>query len=477
MNRISDRLFSWIEPEAIEPQALEQAQRLSRMPFVFGHVALMPDCHLGKGATVGSVIATDGAIIPAAVGVDIGCGMIAVETNLAAGELPDSLEALRSGIEDRIPTGIGDRGRNVQLTPGVRARMDAWARDRDSADRTDASWPKQIGTLGGGNHFIEVCLDERDRVWLVLHSGSRGVGNKMAERHMKVAATLMTDMRIQLDDPDLSYLPETLPEFEDYMRDLHWAQDFARLNREEMMDRVIAALVVAVPHARRGRPHQLPPQLHAAGDPLRPRGLGHAQGRDPDEEGPARRDPGLDGNAELHRLGPAATRESFESAPHGAGRRMSRTQARKRFTLDDLAARMEGIACRVRPSLLDEHPDSYKDIDMVIDRSSDLVRGRARAATGPQRQGRLTRRAGDAPLDARTPPGIPGASSFAAVRGETPPGAISRGRSGRGSSPCSTPPRSPARTSPARRRRRRPRRARGAGSSNRRPGRRACPST
>ncbi len=372
MNRITDRLFSWIEPEAIEPQALEQAERLSRMPFVFEHVALMPDCHLGKGATVGSVIATDGAIIPAAVGVDIGCGMIAVETNLGAAELPDSLDPLRSGIEARIPTGIGERGRNSQLSPGVRARMDAWARDRDSADRTDASWPQQMGSLGGGNHFIEICLDERDRVWLVLHSGSRGVGNKMAERHMKVAASLMAAMRIRLDDPDLSYLPATYPQFGEYIRDLHWAQDFARLNREEMMDRVIAALVAAVPHAaevdRINCHHNFTQQETHYGREVWVTRKGAIQM----QKGQRGVIPGSMGTRSYIVSG-LGNREAFESAPHGAGRRMSRAQARKRFTLEDLAARMEGIACRVRPSLLDEHPDSYKDVDMVIDRSRELV--------------------------------------------------------------------------------------------------------
>ena len=373
MNRITDRLYSWIEPTAIEPQAMEQAERLSRMPFIHRHVALMPDCHLGKGATVGSVIATDGAIIPAAVGVDIGCGMIAVETNLGAAELPDSLEALRADVESRIPTGIGERGRNSRLSPGVRSRLEAWAKDRASADRTDASWPQQMGTLGGGNHFIEVCLDERDRVWLVLHSGSRGVGNKMAERHMKVAASLMRALSIKLEDPDLSYLPETLPEFADYIRDLHWAQDFARLNRDEMMDRLTAALRAEIPHAaevdRINCHHNFTQQETHFGREVWVTRKGAIQMK----SGQRGVIPGSMGTRSYIVSG-LGNPEAFESAPHGAGRRMSRTQARKQFTLDDLAARMTGIACRVRPSLLDEHPDSYKDVDMVIDRSRDLVR-------------------------------------------------------------------------------------------------------
>lgn len=372
MNKINERLLSWIEPEAIEPQAMEQATRLSKMPFIFGHVALMPDCHLGKGATVGSVIATDGAIIPAAVGVDIGCGMVAVETNLSAGDLPDSLDSLRADIEQRIPTGIGDRGRNADLSPGVVARMSAWAGDRDSADRTDASWPHQMGTLGGGNHFIEVCLDERDRVWLVLHSGSRGVGNKMANRHMKVAEKLMSTMFIKLDDPDLSYLPQGVPQFWDYIRDLLWAQAFARHNRDEMMDRLLAALVAAVPHAaeveRINCHHNFTQEERHFGKTVWLTRKGAIQMK----AGQKGVIPGSMGTRSFIVSG-LGNRAAFESAPHGAGRRMSRSQARKQFTLDDLTARMEGIACRVRPSLLDEHPDSYKDVDMVIDRSKDLV--------------------------------------------------------------------------------------------------------
>jgi tRNA-splicing ligase RtcB len=372
MEKITDKLLTWIEPEAIEPQALEQAGRLSRLPFVFRHVALMPDCHLGKGATVGSVIATDGAIIPAAVGVDIGCGMVAVETNLRASDLPDSLDRLRADIETRIPTGIGDRGRNHRLTPGAKDRIERWLKDRESADRTDPSWPGQLGSLGGGNHFIEVCLDERDVVWLVLHSGSRGVGNRMANRHMKIAAGLMKTAGVRLEDPDLAYLPQQFPEFGAYIRDLHWAQDFARMNRDEMMDRVMAALVAAVPHAaERDRidcHHNFTQQEEHFGRRVWITRKGAIQM----EAGQRGVIPGSMGTRSYIVSG-KGNRDAFKSAPHGAGRRMSRAQARKRFTVDDLSARMEGIACRVRPSLVDEHPDSYKDVDMVIDRSKDLV--------------------------------------------------------------------------------------------------------
>jgi tRNA-splicing ligase RtcB len=188
MHRIGPKIASWLEPEEIEPEALKQLERTARLPFVAPHVAVMPDCHLGIGATVGSVIATDGAIVPAAVGVDIGCGMIAVRTNLTASDLPDDLSALRARIERAIPTGVGTRGRNHRLSPGARERIEALGGTgaRQYSD-VDPTWPQQLGSLGGGNHFIEVSLDERDTVWLVLHSGSRGIGNKLATRHIKAA--------------------------------------------------------------------------------------------------------------------------------------------------------------------------------------------------------------------------------------------------------------------------------------------------
>ncbi len=371
-SRIAPKVMSWLEPEAIEPQALEQVRRIAALDFVRPHVAVMPDCHLGIGATVGSVIATDGAIIPAAVGVDIGCGMVALETNLAATDLPDSLEGLRRSIEDTIPTGIGDHGRNRGLSPSARARIDAWAGDRTAYDQVDKHWPYQLGSLGGGNHFIEVVLDERDRVWLVLHSGSRGIGNKLAMRHIGVAKELMKRGKVVLEDPDLAYFTEKQPEFSAYVKDLHWAQDFARLNREEMMDRLLAALVKAVPHAKEVRRinchHNFTQRETHFGRDVWVTRKGAIQMKK-GQEGVI---PGSMGTRSYIVKG-QGNADAFESAPHGAGRRMSRGEARRRFTMEDLEKRMEGITCRIRPSILDEHPDSYKDIDQVMERSGDLV--------------------------------------------------------------------------------------------------------
>ena len=374
MERIGPRIASWIEPEAIEPAALAQLERTARLPFVAPHVAVMPDCHLGIGATVGSVIATDGAIVPAAVGVDIGCGMIAVQTNLAAADLPDSLASLRTRIERAIPTGVGQRGRNHRIAPGARERVDALgAMGGRTYSDIDASWPEQLGSLGGGNHFLEVCLDEADRVWLVLHSGSRGIGNKLATRHIRAARRRMDANQVHLEDPDLASLEEGTPEFDAYMRDLHWAQEFARLNRDEMMDRLVAALREEVPQAaevdRINCHHNFTQREEHYGRTLWITRKGAIQMR----EGQRGVIPGSMGTRSYIVAG-RGNKESFESAPHGAGRRMSRTEARKRFDMKDLERRMEGIESRLRPSLLDEHPDSYKDIDEVMERSKDLVR-------------------------------------------------------------------------------------------------------
>jgi tRNA-splicing ligase RtcB len=373
MERIGPKIASWIEPEAIEPAARAQLERTARLPFVAPHVAVMPDCHLGIGATVGSVIATEGAIVPAAVGVDIGCGMVAVRTNLTAGELPDSLATLRARIERAVPTGVGKRGRNHRLSPGARARAAhlGGTSARAYAD-IDPTWPEQLGSLGGGNHFIEVCLDEADRVWLVLHSGSRGIGNKLAARHIKEARKQMDKGPVRLEDPDLASLQEGSPEFDAYMRDLHWAQEFARLNREEMMDRVVTALREEVPHAaevdRINCHHNFTQQEEHFGRTLWITRKGAIQMK----KGQRGVIPGSMGTRSYIVSG-RGNADAFESAPHGAGRRMSRGEARKRFTMEDLERRMSGIESRLRPSILDEHPDSYKDIDEVMERSRDLV--------------------------------------------------------------------------------------------------------
>ena len=231
MKQISEKIIAFLDPETIEPEAKQQLLNISEMPFVFKHLAVMPDCHLGKGATVGSVIATKGAIIPAAVGVDIGCGMIAVKTKFFAKDLPDNLEATRDGIERRIPLGAG--AKNHKITDSAELRIHDLIGKADEDYQKVQGWDTALGTLGSGNHFIEISLDENQQVWIVLHSGSRGIGNKLAMRNIKVAQKLMDNMFITLKDPDLAYLIEKTPEFEKYIKDLLWAQDFALLNREE----------------------------------------------------------------------------------------------------------------------------------------------------------------------------------------------------------------------------------------------------
>ena len=240
MEKISQRLFSWAS--ILDANARAQAHTASTMPFIYPHLALMPDAHLGKGATVGSVIPTLGAIIPAAVGVDIGCGMIAVKTQLAAADLPSDRRALREAIEQAIPLSAGVANRAITRRHTQQRidelRADAEAAGFDPADRA-ARWELQLGTLGSGNHFIEVSLDDDDQVWLFLHSGSRGVGNKIAQRHIAIAQRLCRQWWIDLPDPDLAYLVEGTDEFGAYIRELRWAQKYALLNRAEMMDRVV----------------------------------------------------------------------------------------------------------------------------------------------------------------------------------------------------------------------------------------------
>ena len=242
MEHLGKKLINWAS--ILEPSTKEQAQRTASMPFIWPHLALMPDAHLGKGATVGSVIPTVGAIMPAAVGVDIGCGMIAVRTELVHDDLRGrALARLRAGIEKAVPLSAGQYNETVHDSETGKRITELEERDgANSAEAIAPNWRLQLGSLGSGNHFIEVSLDEADRVWLFLHSGSRGVGNKLATKHIKVAHEWCARAWIPLPDPDLAYLVEGTDEFWAYLRDLRWAQHFALLNREEMMARVAACL-------------------------------------------------------------------------------------------------------------------------------------------------------------------------------------------------------------------------------------------
>lgn len=374
-DQLAPHLLSWAS--VLDDDARAQATRTASMPFVYPHVALMPDAHLGLGATVGSVIPTLGAIIPAAVGFDIGCGMIAVRTQWTAEEVraAGSLADLRAAIERVVPLSAGQY--NTSLTPTAEARVatleEAAVKARFDPDLAAGSWRLQLGSLGSGNHFIEVTEDETGAVWLFLHSGSRGVGNKIAQRHIAVAAELCARWWIPLPDKALAYLVEGTPQFWAYIRELRWAQDFALLNREEMMDRVVGVLAEhmgadVVAHERVNCHHNFTEQEHHYGKDVWVSRKGAIRAR-PGEPGLI---PGSMGTASYVVVGRGDPR-SLCSSPHGAGRRLSRSAARRTFTRDELRASMVGIEYRDTDAFLDEIPAAYKDIDQVMADSASLV--------------------------------------------------------------------------------------------------------
>ena len=369
--KISDRLISWAS--LLDDKALAQAERAASMPFVFPHLALMPDAHLGKGATVGSVIPTLRAIIPAAVGVDIGCGMIAVRTQFHVDDLAGrDLRALRVAIEDAVPLSAGKYNTALTETAAGRVRELESGADIDY-EQYAGNWRLQLGTLGSGNHFIEVTVDEEQRVWLFLHSGSRGIGNKIAQRHIATARTLCERWWIQLPDPDLAYLVEGTDEFWAYMRDLRWAQKFALLNREEMMDRVIGCVEAWMnePVAESERincHHNFTQQENHFGKNVWVSRKGAIEA----SAGRPGLIPGSMGTASYVVEG-KGDRVSLCSSPHGAGRAHSRSAARRTFTAEDLRTAMKGIEYRDTDAFVDEIPAAYKDIDQVMADAEDLV--------------------------------------------------------------------------------------------------------
>jgi tRNA-splicing ligase RtcB (3'-phosphate/5'-hydroxy nucleic acid ligase) len=373
MQRVNERLVNWAS--IIEPDALAQAQAASRLPFVFPHIALMPDAHLGKGATVGSVIPTLNAIIPAAVGVDIGCGMAAVRTQYHRDELGPGLSALRTAIERAVPLSAG--AYNTTLTDSVERRVERLTAQADKAGfdpaRYAGNWALQLGTLGSGNHFIEVTADETGAVWLFLHSGSRGVGNKIATHHIRVAQEAMKRWWITLPDPDLAYLAEGTDEFWTYIRQLRWAQDFALANRDEMMDRVVSCFAEftggPVEELERVQCHHnyTEREKHFGKEVwLSRKGAINA------EQGVSGLIPGSMGDASYVVVG-KGNRLALNSSPHGAGRAYSRSKARKTFTRDQLREAMKGIEYRDTDAFLDEIPQAYKPIDVVMQDAADLV--------------------------------------------------------------------------------------------------------
>ncbi|MDP9828518.1 RtcB family protein [Kineosporia succinea] len=379
MQRLGEKLFNWAS--ILEDKTREQAVRTSQMPFIWPHLALMPDAHLGKGATVGSVIPTDRAIIPAAVGVDIGCGMIAVRTQWTESQVRSKgeLSALRVAIEKAIPLSAGGYNTESQvLEAGVAGRLAelearAGKAGFDPSSYT-AKWKRQLGSLGSGNHFIEVTADEEGTVWLFLHSGSRGVGNLIAQKHIKVARAQMEKWHIDLPDLDLAYLVEDTDEFWSYINEMRWAQDFALANREEMMHRLMLCVSDFMGSdvqdlERINCHHNFTQQENHYGKNLWISRKGAIQA----DAGRPGLIPGSMGTASYVVVG-RGSKLSLNSSPHGAGREFSRTAARKRFGIEDLRTAMKGIEYRDTDAFIDEIPAAYKPIDQVMADADDLVK-------------------------------------------------------------------------------------------------------
>jgi tRNA-splicing ligase RtcB len=374
----------WTRGVPVEDEARAQLMKTAQLPFIFKHIAVMPDVHVGKGSTVGSVIPTLQAVIPAAVGVDIGCGMMAAKTSLTASDLPESLHAIRAAIEKVVPHG---------RTPG---RRDKGAWGDAPPDNVNVGWLTlkagferlvakharlaktnnrvHLGTLGTGNHFIEVCLDENQALWLMLHSGSRGVGNAIGSHFIALAKEDMRRWMINFPDQDLAYFPEGTEHFDDYVEAVEWAQNYAQLNREIMMRNVVAAVrrVIAKPfetHVEAVNCHHnyVSRERHFGQDILVTR-----KGAVSARMGELGIIPGSMG-ARSYIVRGLGNADSFHSCSHGAGRKMSRTEARKRFSLEDHRVATLGVECRKDVDVIDETPAAYKDIDAVMQAQKDLV--------------------------------------------------------------------------------------------------------
>ncbi len=365
--------------EEIESQAIDQLVNVASLPFVHSHVAAMPDVHMGIGATVGSVIPTHKAIIPAAVGVDIGCGMVAAQLSLPADQLPDNLAAVRSAIEARVPVGFAKHdARNIRMQ-GVKRLEARYEQLLDkhpkltTRQRDKRTWAKQIGTLGGGNHFIELCLDQTDRVWVMLHSGSRGIGNQIGRYFISTAKEAMLKHNVHLPDKDLAFLEEGSRHFEDYIEAVDWAQDYAAENRAQMLELVLEALRVHLPefsvmeHAINCHHNYVSKETHYGAEVYVTRKGAIRAGK-----GELGIIPGSMG-AKSYIVRGKGSAASFCSCSHGAGRRMSRGEAKRRFTMADLARQTTGVECRKDTGVIDEAPGAYKDIDVVMANQEDLV--------------------------------------------------------------------------------------------------------
>ncbi|ACY12876.1 RtcB family protein [Haliangium ochraceum] len=377
---------AWVRGVPVEDKARQQLENIAGLPFIHKWVAAMPDVHLGKGATVGSVIPTVGAIVPAAVGVDIGCGMMAVRTSLTAAALPDALHPLRTAIEAAVPhgrTNHGGRGDRGAWGRPPEAQQQAWGELSPTFERIVDKHPKlgranhitHLGTLGTGNHFIEVCLDEAERVWVMLHSGSRGIGNRIGSYFIELAKEDMRRHFINLPDKDLAYLCEGTQYFDDYVEAVEWAQRYAMENRRLMMAAVLRALAESpsLPAFTSGEMavnchHNYVAREHHYGKNVYLTRKGAVRAR----EGDLGIIPGSMG-ARSYIVRGKGEAQSFHSCSHGAGRVMSRSEAKRRFTAEDHARATSGIECRKDSEVIDETPMAYKDIDAVMAAQSDLV--------------------------------------------------------------------------------------------------------
>ncbi len=368
----------WTKGVPVEDQAKQQLINISKMPFIFRQVVVMPDVHYGIGATVGSVIPTVGAVIPAAVGVDIGCGMVAVRTSLSAEDMPESLAKLRSAIEKAVPVGQGDFGDDVP-----KHNEEAWfnilgtqfedikAKHPGVVTRRDPS--AQLGTLGGGNHFIELCLDKEGRLWVMLHSGSRGIGNRIGTYFIELARQDMRKYFVNLPDIDLAYFPDGTEHFKDYVEAVEWAQSYAMHNRQAMLKQIVDAVrgqlppftltdeVINCHHNYISREHHFDQDVF-----ITRKGAVRAR------RGDMGIIPGSMGTRSYIVRG-KGNKESFDSCSHGAGRKMSRNSAKAKYTLDDHIKATEGVECRKDSGVLDETPAAYKPIEDVMAAQSDLV--------------------------------------------------------------------------------------------------------
>ena len=375
---------AWIDGVPVEAAARRQLFNIAALPFIHGHVAAMPDVHLGKGATVGSVIATRAAIVPAAVGVDIGCGMMAVRTTLTAAELPDNLKGLRLGIEAAVPHGgVGLKGGWKDGVPNAVARRFRASGLGEGLQQLEAKHPAlrqaqslgHLGSLGGGNHFIEICLDECQQVWAMLHSGSRGIGNRIGSYFIAKAREALDRRQLvrPLPDRDLAWLEDGEPLFADYVAAVAWAQEFARQNRELMMAAVLGVMRRQLPAFQTQQQainchHNYVEREHHFGQAVWVTRKGAVRAG----AGELGIIPGSMG-AKSYIVRGKGNAESFQSCAHGAGRTMSRGEAKRRFSLSEHAAATAGVECRKDAGVIDETPMAYKDIDAVMAAQGDLI--------------------------------------------------------------------------------------------------------